>query len=87
MDSAAYGGGKQNKKGKKKRNSQGNEDSECVLSFEIGQRESCFYSERTDRITNRITDSTVLVYRCHFVNLSFQTSFEHYQTGLINVHI
>ena len=33
------------------------EDSEYVLSFEIGQREGGFYSARTD------TPSTVLVYR------------------------
>ena len=38
---------------------QGHEDSEYVLSFEIGQRESGFYSERTDRGPS----STVLVYR------------------------
>ena len=28
-----------------------------MLSFEIGQRESGFYSERTDRQTDRITES------------------------------
>ena len=39
----------------------GHEDSEYVLSFEIGQRESGFYSERTDRITQ--PSSSVLVYR------------------------
>ena len=32
-------------------------DPEYVLSFEIGQRESGFYSERTDRITDRQTES------------------------------
>ena len=46
---------------------QGHEDSEYVLSFEIGQREGGFYSARTDthRQTDRITDTpnTVLVYR------------------------
>ena len=37
-----------------------------MLGFEIGQRKSGFYIERTDRITDRITEpsSTVLVYRC-----------------------
>ena len=30
---------------------QGREDSEYVLSFQIGKRESGFYSERTDKIT------------------------------------
>ena len=40
---------------------QGHEGSEYMLSFEIGQREGGFYSERTDRITD--TPSTVLVYR------------------------
>ena len=36
-----------------------------MLSFEIGQRESGFYSERTESQTDRITEpsSTVLVYR------------------------
>ena len=34
---------------------QGFEDSEYVLSFEIGQRESGFYSERPDRITDTQT--------------------------------
>ena len=38
---------------------QGNEDSEYVLSFEIGQRKSGFYSERTDRIAR--PSSTVLI--------------------------
>ena len=47
---------------------QGHEDSEYVLSFEIGQREGGFYSGRTDgldRQTDRHTEppSTVLVYR------------------------
>ena len=44
---------------------QGHEDTEYVLSFEIGQRRSGFYSERTDRVTDRVTEpsSTVLVYR------------------------
>ena len=32
---------------------QGHEDSEYVLSFEIGQRESGFYSERTNRQSDR----------------------------------
>ena len=31
----------------------GHEDTENVLHFEIGQLESGFYSERTDRITDR----------------------------------
>ena len=39
---------------------QGHEDSEYVLSFEIGQRDCGFYSARTDRITD--TPSAVLVY-------------------------
>ena len=30
-----------------------------VLSFEIGLRESGFYSERTDRITDRQSDRTI----------------------------
>ena len=34
-----------------KKGPQGHEDSKYVLSFEIGQRESGFYSERTDRVT------------------------------------
>ena len=38
----------------------GHENSEYALSFEIGQRESGFYSEQTDRIAE--TSSTVLVY-------------------------
>ena len=45
--------------------SQSHEDSEYVLSFEIGQRKGGFYSERTDTQTDRRTDnttSTVLVY-------------------------
>jgi len=40
---------------------QGHEDSECVLSFEIGQREGGFYNRHIDRITEQ--PSTVLVYR------------------------
>ena len=40
---------------------QGHEDSEYVLSFEIGQREGGFYSGRIDRHTE--PPSTVLVYR------------------------
>ena len=40
---------------------QGHDDSEYVLRFEIGQRESDFYSARTDGQTHPI--STVLVYR------------------------
>ena len=44
---------------------QGHEDPEYVLSFEIGQRESGFYSERTDRITQ--PSSIVLLYRCIIV--------------------
>ena len=40
---------------------QGHADSEYVLSFEIGQRESGLYSGRADRRTN--PPSTVLVYR------------------------
>ena len=39
----------------------GHENSEYVLSFEIGQRESGFYSGRTDRWTK--PPSTVLMYR------------------------
>ena len=39
----------------------GYEDSEYVLSFEIGQRESGFYRELTDRVTE--PSSTLLVYR------------------------
>ena len=37
-----------------------------MLGFEIGQRESGFYSEQTESQTDRITEpsSTVLVYRC-----------------------
>ena len=44
---------------------QGYEDSDYVLSFEIGQREGGFYSTRTDTQTDRRTDtpSTVFVYR------------------------
>ena len=44
---------------------QGHEGSEYMLSFEIGQREGCFYSRRTDRHTDRRTDTptTALVYR------------------------
>ena len=44
----------------------GHEDSEYVLSFEIGLRESGFYSERKESQTDRITEpsSIVLVYRC-----------------------
>ena len=34
---------------------QGYEDSECVHSFEIGQREGGFYSARTDGQTHRNT--------------------------------
>ena len=39
------------------------EDSEYILGFKIGQRESGFYSERTESQTDRITEpsSTVLV--------------------------
>ena len=43
---------------------QGHEDSEYILSFEIGQRESGFYSEQTDRITE--PSSTLLVYRYQY---------------------
>ena len=50
---AVFGGGK-----RKKKLPQGHEDPEYVLSFEIGQRESGFYRERTDRIMP--TSSTVL---------------------------
>ena len=44
---------------------QGHEDSEYVLNFEIGQWESGFYSEQTDRQNHGITEpsSTVLLYR------------------------
>ena len=50
---------------------QGHEDSEFVLNFEIGQQESGFYSERTDRQTHRITEpsSTVLLYRYRFIHI------------------
>ena len=41
---------------------QAHEDSEYVLSFEIGQREGGFYSGQTDRIIE--PPSTVLVYKC-----------------------
>ena len=37
-----------------------------MLSFEIGQRESGFYSERTDRVTE--PTRSVLVYRLHKYN-------------------
>ena len=42
-----------------------------MLGFEIGQRESGFYSERTESQTDRITEplSTVLVYRYCSSNL------------------
>ena len=40
---------------------QGHEDSEYVLSFEIGFREGSFYSAQTDRQTE--PPSTALVYR------------------------
>ena len=40
---------------------QGHEDSEYVLSFEIGQREGGFYSGRTDR-TTQYRISTQIVY-------------------------
>ena len=33
---------------------QGHEDSEYMLSFEIGQRESCFYDGRTDGHTHPV---------------------------------
>ena len=67
---AAFGGDKKIKKkiwgalGKKKRDPF-HEDSKYVLGFEIGQRESGFYSERTESQTDRVTEpsSTVLVYR------------------------
>ena len=35
---------------------QGHEDSECVFSFEIGQREGGFYSARTGIQTDTQTD-------------------------------
>ena len=38
------------------------EDSKYVLGFEIGQRESGFYNERTESQTD-VPSSTVLVYR------------------------
>ena len=58
---AAFGGGKRNKQKYLGRLwcplvlklPQGHQDSEYVLSFEIGQRESDFCSERTDRITDK----------------------------------
>ena len=42
-----------------------------MLSFKIGQRESGFYSERTDRQNHRVPEpsSTVLVYR--YINSIF----------------
>ena len=42
---------------------QGHDDSQYMLSFEIGQREGGFYSARTDRQTHRRTEltSTALV--------------------------
>ena len=48
------------------------EDSEYVLNFEIWQRESGFYSERTESQTDRITEpsSTVLVYRYIYYNIN-----------------
>ena len=30
-----------------------------MLSFEIGQRESCFYSEQTDRLTESQSDRAI----------------------------
>ena len=59
---------------------QGHEDSEYVLSFEIGQRESGFYSGPTDRRTN--PHSTVLVYR--FYNGISENSI---QIGLLGTDI
>ena len=46
---------------------QGHEGSEYVLSFEIGQRESGFYSARTDTQNHKHTEpsSSALVYRLH----------------------
>ena len=38
---------------------QGHEDSEYVLSFEIGQRESGFYSERTESQADRQNHRTI----------------------------
>ena len=54
-----------------------------VLSFEIGQRERSFYSERTDRITDRITQPScsVLVYR--YVCVCVQV-FKGYQLQVFN---
>ena len=55
---------------------QGHKDSKYVHGFEIGQRESGFYSERTDRITesqgDRVTEpsSSVLVYRYVSININ-----------------
>ena len=46
------------------------EDSEYVLDFEIGQRESGFYSERTESQTD-VPSSTLLVYRFTFIGASF----------------
>ena len=40
----------------------GHEDSGYVLSFEIGQREGGFYSERTDRQTHRATQCRISMY-------------------------
>ena len=50
---------------------QGHEDSEYVLTFEMGQREGSFYSRRTDIHTE--PPSIVLVYR--FVQYKFRNIF------------
>ena len=66
----------------KKKLPQGHADSEYVLSFEIGQRESGFYSERTELQTDRITEpsSTILVYRCNgsLINLFYLNPLNSY---------
>ena len=63
-ETAAFGGGRKTLKNKigvspapqiVLRLPQSHENSEYVLSFEIGQREGGFYSARTDRQTDRNT--------------------------------
>ena len=44
-----------------------------MLDFEIRQRESGFYSKRTDRITQ--PSSTVLVYR--YISFTYRNYFKH----------
>ena len=40
---------------------QGHEDSEYVLSFEIGQRERGFYSERTESQSDRAIQYRIII--------------------------